>query len=470
MKERLKDASEEQVSEVLAGLSLEERAKIQKALEVKLGAGEKGELGAKGAAILLNKFGKSSAAYVAMTAEEVNPAWLSALTGKEVKSMDTKLCTEGQVGITVLMTNICYAEGSSEGMPTSLACKMHGPGEEQRKGAGAMGLYAKEILIYHKHMEEFSLKKTPPVQAILYQAEEDYLTMVHFNFVMDDLNVLWEPYKMAELTGTPTQEEWDQIFERVVKFHIQYWDTPFIKKTPFAADESGVFKLSPLEQMMAGTAVELEPKWWAALEKYGKPIVPDILDLAKPFFDVYKKWQGENGTKILAIVQKKLAEAPQTLCHGDINPGNIWKGKKGSSVEGEYCFADWQVTRMAPAAWDFCTPQAGMEPSQGVKLAVVLQNYHAKLSELAPEIAKNYPYEKFLLDCKYGAICFWMFIMGYCYTSIIVAAEAGQMDKTKLEFTFGNFMKNVFNRCSTCFIELDMAGVTEDLLKEVNAA
>ena len=106
---------------------------------------------------------------------------------------------------------------------------------------------------------------------------------------MDDLNVLWEPYKMAELTGTPTQEEWDQIFERVVKFHIQYWDTPFIKKTPFAADESGVFKLSPLEQMMAGTAVELEPKWWAALEKYGKPIVPDILDLAKPFFEAMSK-------------------------------------------------------------------------------------------------------------------------------------------------------------------------------------
>ena len=43
-----------------------------------------------------------------------------------------------------------------------------------------------------------------------------------------------------------------------------------------------------------------------------------------------------------------------------------------------YCFADWQVTRMAPAAWDFCTPQAGMEPSQGVKLTTTIKNYYSQ--------------------------------------------------------------------------------------------
>ena len=54
----------------------------------------------------------------------------------------------GQVGVTILLLNIEYATPQPS-MPKSLAVKMHGPGEEQRKNCGAMGLYFKEIYVYH---------------------------------------------------------------------------------------------------------------------------------------------------------------------------------------------------------------------------------------------------------------------------------------------------------------------------------
>lgn len=65
-----------------------------------------------------------------------------------VKSLDTKLCGQGQVGVTILLLNIEYATAQPS-MPKSLAVKMHGPGEEQRKNSGAFGFYFKEIFAYH---------------------------------------------------------------------------------------------------------------------------------------------------------------------------------------------------------------------------------------------------------------------------------------------------------------------------------
>ena len=159
-----------------------------------------------------SQYGSGYNVTVAMSADEVTPAWLSAVFEQEVKSFDTKLCTEGQVGITVLITNVVYAKQSTS-MPTSLAVKMHGPGEEQRQQSGAFGLYFKEIYAYH----DFALHSSVPVSVpgvlgIWYDARDPYETMVHFNLVMTDLNVEYTPYKAAETFGVPPQKEWDEIY------------------------------------------------------------------------------------------------------------------------------------------------------------------------------------------------------------------------------------------------------------------
>ena len=55
----------------------------------------------------------------------------------------------------------------------------------------------------------------------------------------------------------------------------------------------------------------------------------------------------------------RLATAPMSLVHGDVNPGNIWKTNQGKLGDDKYCFADWQLLRMGPVAWEFTTPQIG---------------------------------------------------------------------------------------------------------------
>merc|ERR1719161_3250632 len=308
--------------------------------------------------------------------------------------------------------------------------------------------------------------QTPKPVAILYKNDEEYFQMVHFNLVMENLNLKWEPYKAAEVLGVPSQREWDEIFRAVAKMHVQYWEDPKIKCPPFAPDESGTFNLSPLEQMMAGSPNTLHPKWMEALLTYSKPFQPDIEEMVKPFMDVFELWQGENGPKLLQITVKKMNTAPMTLCHGDVNPGNIWKGKKGTMLEGDYCFGDWQITRMAPAAWDFTTPQIGLEPQDpcNASLKKSMEAYYATLRELKPSITATYPYEQFEEHVKCGFICFWMFIMGYCYTAMIVPIDT--QDKDKREFTWSNFVPNCIRRVGYVCKEFDMLGYTKQLLSE----
>ena len=94
------------------------------------------------------KYGNGANVAIAITAADFTPAWVSAVLDTEVKSFDTQICGQGQVGITVLILNIVYSE-SKPSMPKSIAVKMHGLGEEQRKNSAAMGLYFKEIFVYH---------------------------------------------------------------------------------------------------------------------------------------------------------------------------------------------------------------------------------------------------------------------------------------------------------------------------------
>lgn len=86
----------------------------------------------------------------------------------------------------------------------------------------------------------------------------------------------------------------------------------------------------------------------------------EALDGLKPCFDVGELWKGDNGAKLFHKAMAHLAKAPMTLVHGDMNPGNIWKSKQGKTGDDKYCFIDWQLFKMAPAACEFATPQIGM--------------------------------------------------------------------------------------------------------------
>ena len=76
--------------------------------------------------------------------------------------------------------------------------------------------------------------------------------MVYFNLVMVNLNGEYDPYDPGA-GQLPNQAEWDEIFAICGKQHAQYWNDPAIKQPPLAADATGVFKLAPIEEMLALT-------------------------------------------------------------------------------------------------------------------------------------------------------------------------------------------------------------------------
>ena len=99
----------------------------------------------------------------------------------------------------------------------------------------------------------------------------------------------------------------------------------------------------------------------------------EIMEAVQPCFDVADCWKGENSAKLCKKATARLTNAPNTLTHGDLNPGNFWKSKLGLTGDDKYAFTDWQVTRMAPAACDFTTPQIGMV---SMSPAIEMTRYH----------------------------------------------------------------------------------------------
>ena len=126
---------------------------------------------------------------------------------------------------------------------------------------------------------------------------------------------------------------------------------------------------------------------------------PETLGAMEACFAVAEFWKGDSGAKLYHRAMARLSDSPVCLIHGDMNPGNIWKSTLGKTGIDKYCFADWQLTRMAPPAWEFTTPQIGHVPGLASMIAS-MKAYHAELCRLDPKIGASYTYEKFAMHVQ----------------------------------------------------------------------
>eukprot|EP01052_Picozoa_sp_SAG31_P035765 SAG31_NODE_4360_length_3312_cov_2.190787_2_plen_235_part_00 len=190
-------------------------------------------------------------------------------------------------------------------------------------------------------------------------AGDPYETLVFHNIVMNNLNETYDPYDPGA-GQLPDQTEWNELFNICAKMHAQYWNDATVQKPPLSVDSTGGFKLTQLEEDLAlsvGPAKIVEG-WEDACKTHMLPRAgQEAYDLACKCFETANLWKGENGATIFRAAMARLVAAPSTLVHGDVNPGNIWKTKLGKTGDDKYCFADWQIVRIAPAAWEFATPQ-----------------------------------------------------------------------------------------------------------------
>ena len=192
---------------------------------------------------------------------------------------------------------------------------------------------------------------------------------------------------------------------------------------------------------------------------------PEMLAGLKPCFDMVEYWKGDSGAKLYHRAMARLADSPLTLVHGDVNPGNIWKTTLGKTGNDKYCFADWQVTRLAPPAWEFTTPQIGHVPGLA-SLVDSMKAYHAELCRLDPKIAASYTYAKFEEHVKACTVAFWLFIWAFVHASAVVPTLSGEMPEDKKEYTWQKFMPGVLGLMGAATTELDMIKFQEELLAE----
>ena len=160
----------------------------------------------------------------------------------------------------------------------------------------------------------------------------------------------------------------------------------------------------------------------------------------------------------------------------------MWKGRTGTKQAGTYCFADWQVARMAPAAWDFVTAMLFMDAS--CPISEVVRNYHARLCALMDEQKKGidgktksgpmerlsfgseYPLEQLMEDLKASMVLFLQWVWAVLYGAMVVPSEAGVMPPEKQRYTFESFTPGCLVALSRCAVALDILGFQKELLAD----
>ena len=85
----------------------------------------------------MNSFGGTITTFPRYS-KDFDKEWLSAALGAPVESLEMRYAGEGQTALTFVLHDIKYGAGAREGLPSSVAIKIHAESPEQR--AGSVGI------------------------------------------------------------------------------------------------------------------------------------------------------------------------------------------------------------------------------------------------------------------------------------------------------------------------------------------
>ena len=85
----------------------------------------------------MNSFGGTISTFPRYS-KDFDKEWLSAALGAPVESLEMRYAGEGQTALTFVLHDIKYGAGAREGLPSSVAIKIHAESPEQR--AGSVGI------------------------------------------------------------------------------------------------------------------------------------------------------------------------------------------------------------------------------------------------------------------------------------------------------------------------------------------
>lgn len=306
--------------------------------------------------------------------EEITPAWLTAalrssgaLPAGTVRQIEAEVIGTG-VGFigTIARLKVTY-DGAPADSPATLIAKLPSPDPGSRMVGVAFGLYEREVRFYADLSDDCGLP-APKCYFAYYDAAAGQSVILLEDLAGGD----W-----GDQVAGATLEQAAISIDALGRFHARWWQSPEFETHAWVT--SGIEIIRQPIQLMYETA------WRPALERFGhlfpeevRAMIPDL------------------GRRTMATLDA-MKEYPETLCHGDYRPDNIFYGAAGSGRPLVVC--DWQSPSRGPAVVDAAYFITGsLEPDDRRKHEVeLLRRYHDHLVEGG---VKDYPLEQLKEDYR----------------------------------------------------------------------
>jgi hypothetical protein len=231
----------------------------------------------------------------------------------------------------------------------------------------AFGLYEREVRFYADLAAECGIPAPKPYFA-------------HYDATVGQAVILLEDLAEGtfgdQVVGA-TLDEAEAAIDALGPFHARWWEAPDFAKYPWIA--SGIETIRQPIQMMYQAAYPV------ALERFGH-LFPEYVRGLIPDF----------GRRTMAALDQ-MQTGPETLCHGDYRPDNLFYGRPGSARSLVVC--DWQGPGKANGVVDAAYFITGsLEPDERRKHEVeLLRRYHHHLVEGG---VKDYSFEQLKTDYR----------------------------------------------------------------------
>lgn len=284
------------------------------------------------------------------------------VTGVEQSVIGTGV---GFIGI-VTRLRLEYS-GAAANAPRTLIAKLPSSDPGSRMVGVAFGLYEREVRFYETLATTCGVPAPTPYFAAYDPAAGQAVLL------LEDLS---DGSFGDQVVGCSAAQA-ELAIDAIGKFHARWWESPEFANYPWIT--SGVETIrQPIQLMYEGV-------WRTAVERFGHLFPEDIRALIPDF-----------GRRTMAALDQ-MTQSPETLCHGDYRPDNLFFGNAGSDKPLVVC--DWQGPGRAPAVVDAAYFITGsLEPEERrAREMELLRRYHSQLLEGG---VRGYSFEQLKVDYR----------------------------------------------------------------------
>jgi len=258
-------------------------------------------------------------------------------------------------------------EGAPPTAPASVIAKLPSEDPGSRMVGVAFGLYEREVRFY-EHLGENAGLPAPKSYFARYDSAAGQSLLL-----LEDL----QGGAFGDQVAGAALPDVEMAIDAIGKFHARWWESPEFASYPWIT--SGIETIrQPIQMMYAAV-------WPVALERFGDLFPAEIRPLIPDF-----------GRRTMAALDQ-MTLGPETLCHGDYRPDNLFWGEPGSGRDLVVC--DWQSPGKATGVVDAAYFITGsMEPDMRRKHEDdLLHRYHHQLLEGG---VKDYSFEQLKTDYR----------------------------------------------------------------------